>query len=350
MQPQSLQSLIPADRLSAVEKALLQTFHTLDITDIIPLAGGLSASPVYKILVDNQPYVLKLESTERVVNDTERSYACMEIAAKAGIAPPLYYQSPEDALSITKFIENKPLRTVFTSPDILLEQLAKTIRSIHEMPRIPKENSLLNTVEDLIRQVRESPMFTKTMFEDFFDYYDIIRRHYPWDDKDKILSHNDLNPNNIICDGKRLWVVDWDAAYLNDRYVDLAISANFFVSNEPQEEKFLSAYFGDGFNSYNSARFFTMRQICRLVYAILMFKLAAPTIPAGMVDDADMQTVNTRKVGEQMATGKLSLSSYRGQVLYGKALLNEALTDMRSPRFTPMMKILADMPGSAHKA
>lgn len=346
MQPSALQSFIPANRLSSVEKALLQTFNTMDIQDIRLLAGGLSTSPVYKLIVNNQPYVLKLDSTEGAVNHIAGSYTCMAIAANAGIAPPLYYLNTEDALSITKFIENKPLRAVFTSPGILLEELAKTIRSIHEMPRIPEGNSLLNTVEALIRQVKESPMFTKTIFEDFFDYYDIIRRHYPWDDKDKVSSHNDLNPNNMICDGKRIWVVDWDAAFLNDRYVDLAISANFFVSNEPQEKMFLEAYFGDGLNSHNSARFFIMRQICRLIYAALMFKLAYTSDPTRIVDDPDMQTANMRKVGEQMGAGKLSLSSYRGQLLYGKALLNEALIDMRSPRFIPSVQLLADAPSS----
>lgn len=205
----------------------------------------------------------------------------------------------------------------------------------------------MKTVEDLIWQVRASSLFTKSIFEDFFDYYDIIQRHYPWDDKDKVSSHNDLNPNNMICDGKRIWVVDWDAAFLNDRYVDLAISANFFVANDAQEKTFLEAYFGDDLKPYNSARFFIMRQICRLIYAALMFKLAHASDPAGIVDDPDMQTMNLRKVGEQMGAGKLSLSSYRGQVLYGKALLNEALADMRSPRFAPSVELLSSL-SSAH--
>jgi hypothetical protein len=325
-----------------VEKALLQAFNTTEISDIRLLAGGLSGSMVYKITVNNESYVLKLDSPEETAGPGTRPYTSMEIAVNAGIAPPLYYLNREDALFISKFIENQPLRAVFTSPDLLLTTIANTITAIHKMPAIPKENSLLTTVETLIRQVRESPMFTKTIFEDFFDYYDIIRKHYPWDDTDKVPSHNDLNPNNIICDGKKIWIVDWDAAFQNDRYVDLAISANFFVSNATQEKIFLEAYFGDGLSSCNSARFFIMRQITRLIYAILMFKLASSSDPAGVIDDPGLQTANMRKIGELLGTGKLSLSSYRGQLLYGKALLNEALTDMRSPRFIPSVEALAN--------
>jgi thiamine kinase-like enzyme len=333
MEPSTLQSIVPASRLSAVQKALMRAFNTADVSDISLVAGGLSNAPVYKMTVNNEAYILKLGGTRGMANPVEEPYVSMEIAANAGIAPPLYYLNTEDALSITKFIENKPLRAVFTSPDVLLGKLAKTIRSIHEMPRLPKENSLWTLVENLMQQVRGTPMYTNAVFEDFFDYYEIIRLCYPWDDNDKVSSHNDLNPGNILCDGNRIWIVDWDAAHLNDRYVDLAISANSFVRNESQEKLFLEAYFGDELNSYKSARFFIMRQICRLIYAALMFKLAYTSDPTCDLDDPDLQTVNMQKIGEQISSGKLSISSYKGQLFYGKAMINEALIDMRSPRF-----------------
>jgi len=137
-------------------------------------------------------------------------------------------------------------------------------------------------------------------------------------------------------------VADWDAAFLNDRYVDLAIPAIFFVANESEEQMLLSAYFGGDLNAYHGARFFIMRQIGRMIYAIIMFRLACAANPAGLPDDPDMSTMTLRKAGGQMAAGELSLSSYRGQLLYGKALLNEALIDLRSQRFTRSMALLAE--------
>jgi len=105
----------------------------------------------------------------------------------------------------------------------------------------------------------------------------------------------------------------------------------------------LGAYFGAGLNSYNRARFFTMRQICRLVYAVLMLKLADASNSTGIIDDPDLQTVTLQQVGEQIGAGKLSLSGYRGQLLFGKALINAALADMRSPRFIDSMTLLAEV-------
>jgi thiamine kinase-like enzyme len=40
-----------------------------------------------------------------------------------------------------------------------------------------------------------------------------------------------LKPENILFDGHRVWLLDWKAALVNDRYFDLAIAANFVVTN-----------------------------------------------------------------------------------------------------------------------
>jgi len=58
-----------------------------------------------------------------------------------------------------------------------------------------------------------------------------------------VSSHNDLKPENVLFDGERVWLVDWEAAFLNDRYHDLAMVANFVVNNSEEEEAYLGTYF-----------------------------------------------------------------------------------------------------------
>nr|WP_255484702.1 phosphotransferase [Mucilaginibacter sp. X5P1] len=328
---QTLHTLIPPSNLAAVENALLQTFNTTVVKEIVLLAGGLSASTVFKIVVNDQHYVLKVDSPTAFIDD--QLLSCMEIAAEAGIAPPVYYLNKAAGITITGFIKNTPLQSAFKSPDVLLPELVKTIRQIHELPPFPTENNLVNTVDGLIAQFKVSRMLTGPVFDECFAYYDEIRKHYPWGDTDKVLSHNDLNPNNIIFDGEKIWIIDWDAAFKNDRYVDLAITANFFVTNDEHENIFLETYFGNSLTNYHRARFFLMRQICRLVYAMLMFKRAHTSNRSGIGDDPVMGNISLKDVKEKLGAGKLSLASYEGQLLFGKALINEALNSMQSPRF-----------------
>ncbi|WCT14780.1 phosphotransferase [Mucilaginibacter jinjuensis] len=329
--PTLLQSIIRVEKIPAVEKALLKAFNTTAVTDITLLAGGLSASAVYKIIINGIPYVLKLDNT--TPNNTSDELTCMEIAANGGVAPQVYYLNIAEGISITGFIKAVPLASIFTSVEARLQELAKTIKSIHELPLFIKESSLQDTVDGLINQFKASRMLSGPVFDECFAYYDLIRKHYPWNDTDKVSSHNDLNPNNMVFDGEKIWIIDWDAAFRNDRYVDLAITANFYVANDEHEQLFLQTYFGDDLNDYNCARFFLMRQVCRLVYAMLMFKLADTSNPMGMGHDPVMQGINLNDVKQQIGAGKISLAGYEGQLLFGKALFNEALASMQSPRF-----------------
>jgi hypothetical protein len=262
-----------------VQNGIDQTFPGSNVQTIAALSGGLSGSLVYKIVVDEQPYVLKLG----------RPSECLLIAADAHIAPTI--ESGKAAgLSISAFIENQP--------NLSLTELARTIRRIHSLPAFPAGTPLLSMVNGLISG------FNATGFEECLTFYAEIRQHYPWGDTNLVPSHNDLNPGNIIFDGEKIWIIDWDAAHQNDRYVDLAIAANFYVKSEEQERVFLATYFGDDVTAYQFARFFLMRQICRIVYGTLLF---------------DKGTL-------------------------GQSLLNSALTDMRSPRFADEISRMADNP------
>ena len=48
---------------------------------------------------------------------------------------------------------------------------------------------------------------------------------------------------NILFDGDCAWLVDWEAAFLNDRYIYLAIAASFVVRSEQEEKDCLESYF-----------------------------------------------------------------------------------------------------------
>jgi thiamine kinase-like enzyme len=328
-------SFLPAEistkKLEAVEKAMLETFGDINITDVVSLKGGLSGSLVYKISMDSQSYILKIDMDESPVSGN--SFNSLEIVSQAGIAPKLYYLDKDEGISITSFITNVPLRAVYNTSDILLPELAKTIGQIHQLPPFEKENNLLITIETLVSEFRKSGMLAGPVLDECFAHFAIIRKHYPWNDNDNVSSHNDLNPGNITCDGEKIWVIDWDMASQNDRYVDLATTANFFVHTEEDEKIFLENYFQSTPNEYQIARFFIMRQTCRIVYAILMFRLAAKLKPEGESHSNDMQVPALKEIGERMRAGTMQLSSYEGQMIFGKAMINDSLKHMRSPRF-----------------
>lgn len=324
----TIASLLSPIQTTQVEAALQQTFKTTAVSDISLLTGGLSGSSVYKIIVNEQSYVLKIDAS--ITKNTIENF---RLASKAGIAPHVYYQDAENGLSIFDYIEGKPLRAVFT-PEKLILELAYSIKTVHAVPCVRAGNNLLENIEGMINAFQQSGMLSGPVFEECFTYYGQIKDQYPWEDTDKVFSHNDLNPNNLLCDGEKVWIIDWDVAFLNDRYVDLANAANFFIHTEEQEKAFLNAYFEELVDEYKTARFYVMRQVCRIIYSMMMFQLARQAKPADHDHNHDMEGISLKEFGALMAAGKLSLAGYDGQFMFGKALLNEAVTQMRSLRFT----------------
>jgi thiamine kinase-like enzyme len=335
-----LQSLIPEAKLTAIEKALRKAFNTTTVESITPLTGGRSSALVFKIMVRGKLYLLRLVMEVDELRDPVRQYICMNIAAQAGIAPHVYYADSEDGVSITDFIETMPLSRHFASQDALRFELVKTIKSIHATPLFPKLVNFLDGIDLFIEQFKALKLLPETATEEHFRYYSQIQKAYPRYEADLVSSHNDLNPGNILFDGKKIWIIDWEAAFQNDLYADLAIAANFFVLNEAQEEFYLRAYFGDSLDEYKKARFFLMRQACYMFYAMILLKLAATLQPPHSIVEEDMDTPRYQEFREYLGSGKISSTSYAGHLLFGKVLLNEALHNMKTPRFAKSIDII----------
>lgn len=324
------QASIPEVKLEAVERVLKTTFNTASVDSVEQLAGGLSTSVVYKIVVHGKPYILKIILKPDAFNDPIRHCTCINLAAQAGVAPFVYYAN-EDGVSITDFIEAKPLPKPLKTDHLI--ELAGIVQAIHSASNFPPLVNYLAGIDGFIQPFKASQLLPEKATQEHFKYYAEIQKAYPRHDPDRVPSHNDLNPRNLLFDGQRIWVVDWEAAFQNDRYVDLAIVANHCVATEAQEEIYLKAYFGDALDDYKRARFFLMRQVCLMFYAMSFMRFATVLQAQNRVIDDRMETVRYRDFTAQIASGAVSLASAEGQFLYAKVLLNEALHNMKTSRF-----------------
>jgi len=61
---------------------------------------------------------------------------------------------------------------------------------------------------------------------------------------DLVISHNDLLAANILDDGERLWLIDWEYGGYNSPLFDLAGLASNNGLSESQEHAMLEQYFG----------------------------------------------------------------------------------------------------------
>ena len=165
----------------------------------------------------------------------------MKAGEDAGLAPRVWYTSIEDRVSITDFVNAKPFPKATA-----LEKLPETIRRLHALPPFPRTANYLEVMDGFISRLQAGKILPESETADAFELYAKAREAYPRDDADMVSSHNDLKPENVLFDGERVWLVDWEAGFLNDRYLDLSVVGNFLVTNEEEEKTLLRRYFAAG--------------------------------------------------------------------------------------------------------
>ncbi len=331
---------IPESKHAAIEKAFIGAFGTAHIDEIAPLSGGRSSAPVYKISVVGKPYVLRLVMQIDALRDPVRQFGCMNAAALEGIAPPVRYSNADDAVSIIDFIEHTPLSESFGSITKRMSRLAETIKSIHALPLFPRLVDFLDGVDGFIERFKASDILPEAATKAHFKAYAEVQRVYPRHQNDLVSSHNDLNPGNIICNEGRLWIIDWESAFANDRYVDLAVVNIFSGSGEVGEAACLQTYFGDELNDYHRARFFLMKQVCFMYYSMIFMHLVAVMRKADCVFIPEMETMRLKEFHTSLSAGEISMATPEEHLVYAKVLLNESLHEMKTPRFAESIRIL----------
>ena len=231
--------MIPLEKSAAVTRGLREAFGVTEIEDIRRIIKGLSSDLIFRIVVKGSPYLLRIITRVNEQTDPARQFTCMKAAAAAGLAPRVWYASIEDAISITDFVEARP----FPATEALV-RVPPTLRRLHSLPPFPKTFNYVTAHNGFIWRFRKAGLLPEGEIEEIFTRYEQVCAAYPRLDSDLVPCHMDLKPENILFDGKRVWLVDWQAAFVNDRYFDLALVANFVVTNDTDEKIYLQEYFG----------------------------------------------------------------------------------------------------------
>src|SRR5262245_56421864 len=228
----------------------------------VPLSGGITNR---NFLVTGAPggatFVVRLAGNDTHLLGISREVEHAATVAAAGVgvgAEVLAFLRPEGYL-VTRFIEGTPIADLDVHHADTIARVADSVRRFHGGPAIPGLFLPLRIAEayQALAEAQGVPIPPE------YERADAIGRRI---ELALIVSptrlrpcHNDLLPGNLIDDGTRMRIVDWEYAGMGDPFFDLG---NFSVNNEftPDEDAaFLAAYDGGAVVSARLARLVLFR-------------------------------------------------------------------------------------------
>lgn len=170
--------------------------------------------------------------------------AISRAAHAAGIAPAVHHAEP--GILVLEFVDARPLREIDVREPAILPRIVDLVRQCHR---------------EVSRHLR-GPILTFWVFHVLRDYAATLRvdgsRHVgrladlmhiaarleeAVGPIDLVLGHNDLLPANILDDGERLWLIDWEYGGFNSPLFDLGGLATNNGLGPEQERDMLERYF-----------------------------------------------------------------------------------------------------------
>ena len=286
------------------------------------VSAGLSGAGVYRVDCPDGAFVLKNSDTGEPIERWRTKLDIQQLASNAQLAPRIVHVDESRRAVVSEFVVDRSFPAFFMNPasrPAALTLLGRTLRRVHDLPLPAGANG---------RDARE---FLASIWAEFANnpsvpafVRDAVHRELSTAPRPSkrgvVLSHNDVNPTNLVYDGEHLVLLDWDTAGPNDPYYDLAAAAVFFRMDEKTCRELLSAYAGDSVAAL-PARFVYDRRVVGVLCGAAFLHLARQNGHPGTTGAESLDS--TPALGEfyqQMRAGAVSIATGEGQWAFGLAL------------------------------
>jgi thiamine kinase-like enzyme len=235
-------------RRRSQEKELIDRLRKLGLIhrpfSIDRISGGLS-NHNFAVRSDGQTYFVRLcQELPLLGIDRRNEMVCHQAASLRGLAPEIVHH--ERGLLITQFVDGRTLDAAAVRDPARLARVAALLGHLHEgWDQVTGEVLYFCGFQTVRTYARTAARIQAALPRDINQILDDItllsRRVAPFR---PVLCHNDMLPANLIDDGKRLWLLDWEYSGAGHPLFDLAhVSTTTSLSLE-QQSALLAAYPG----------------------------------------------------------------------------------------------------------
>ncbi|CAN5683842.1 hypothetical protein BH11MYX3_BH11MYX3_43280 [soil metagenome] len=289
-------------------------------TAITRIAAGLSGACVYRVDAAGNELVLKVSGEDEPLEVWRRKVQIQQLAATAGLAPRVIHADEQRRAVLSAFVVNRSFPMLFGNPatrDAAVILLGTLLRRVHDLPLPPGAEAtdpleLVNSVWSMLAGFAV-PAFVRGAVQR------MLAEEPPARDRALVLSHNDVNPSNVIYDGEHLLLLDWDTAAPNDPLFDLAAISVFLKMDDATCLRLIAVH-DDAPISALPARFTYCQRLVAVMCGTAFLHLAQRQGHPGGTPTFD-EAPGVADIHQRIRAGTLNLASAEGQWSFGLALV-----------------------------
>jgi aminoglycoside phosphotransferase (APT) family kinase protein len=283
---------------------------------------------VYRVEAGGEAFVLKVAEEREDEADWRGGARIQRLAAEAGLAPRVVHVDQERRAVVTVFVADRSFPALYRHPQThgaALNLLGQTVRRLHGLA-IPPDARARDPREFLaqmwqgVRAGLVVPGFAQEAIERG------LAEEAPASERAVVLSHNDLNPSNLVYDGEKILIFDWATAGPMDAHYDLATLAVFFRMDGDTCRRLFSAYDGAPVVALSERFLYTRRLVAVLAGTAALYVARQLKHPGATGGETLASTLPLGEFYQRMLAGALKLGTPEGQWAFGLALLKESIT------------------------
>jgi aminoglycoside phosphotransferase (APT) family kinase protein len=291
------------------------------VTAVQPISMGLSGAGVYAVSTTAGELVLRVQSQQQGPSDWTQQLRILRRAADAGVAPPLIHVDEGARAVVSRRVAGVLLPVALRDPaqrSAALASVVAQLRALHALDATDVEvrDPLVHARRQLARQ-RVRPGFPPWA-GGLESALDAIEETLSGDPR-RVVSHNDLNPGNVLWDGTRAWLVDWEVSGLAHPFYDLAALAMFIGLDATAAHRLLAQLDDNAVGGAAEVTFAALRRLVALLAGVTFLS---------MVPDLALLPPSALTLAEchaGMRAGTLDLQDPAGRAAFALGLLRTGL-------------------------
>ncbi|MDG3005027.1 choline/ethanolamine kinase family protein [Paludisphaera mucosa] len=215
---------------------------------VTPLVGGLT-NRAYRVAVGDEAFVVRIPGvgTEWLAIDRGNELHNSRAAAEAGVGPRVVHHFRDVDVLVLEFIPAETMTLASMRRPGMPVRLAHVLKRLHAGPRFLHDFDMFALTRRYLRIAQELEIPIPDDYVRYMPEVERIEAAFARRPVATVPCHNDLLAGNILDDGRRLRLIDFEYSGNNDPAFELGNACQELEYDEPRVEETCAAYFGEAY-------------------------------------------------------------------------------------------------------